>query len=186
MKARPLEFFSALFSVLRFFFFFSECCLLFAAVASKEKSVRVKVLSGRNFGSKINAYVKLATSLGECKTTTMDKCEAAEWNETFTIICSGPTGESCLREPGSQLKNIYSFWFFVVVYTRASSVGDCRSVSHAHIADTLSVTLREEKTLRNKDIGSVEIALKKLQPGANVAWHRLDGAGEVQVWQCES
>lgn len=60
--------------------------------SQKDKSIRVKVLSVRNVAdAKAALHVKLATSLGECKTTTV-KCESggvAEWNETFTIACDG-------------------------------------------------------------------------------------------------
>jgi hypothetical protein len=48
----------------------------------KDKSIRVKVLSVRNVpDTKAGLYVKLGTSLGECKTNAT-KCEngEAQWN----------------------------------------------------------------------------------------------------------
>jgi hypothetical protein len=65
-----------------------------AASSGKEKSIRVKVLSVRNLAEKtsVSVHVKLATTLGECKTNTVKSdagAGSAEWNETFTIACDG-------------------------------------------------------------------------------------------------
>jgi hypothetical protein len=65
-----------------------------AASSGKDKSIRVKVLSVRNLAEKasVSVHVKLATTLGECKTNTVKSdagAGSAEWNETFTIACDG-------------------------------------------------------------------------------------------------